>query len=381
MNNKERVEQIANLIIKGNSQNVFSKTIKVFGYQYNYYQELYGELNLYGFYDLDIKEYLAPLNIDSANHNRPGIKKDQTLYICVHDTASAAKTANALAHAKYVSNGGDGTSWHYSCGDDGVYHQIPDDEVAYHAGDGTSVSLKYTDTLVKATTINPKIEIIDNYLYFNGEKSIIKAPTLEIKNDNGTLKYYSEGAFQVGKVNTDKEEEIILNLTTASINDAGLKTIIGENGNYFLAPIYYNHTYKYVCNRLGNLGSIGIETMVNEGSNILRTWHNCAKLVAKLLIENNLNIQDVKPHHYFSGKQCPNTMRNANEWQHFLNMVEMEYEIRKLMTTDTKIILKSDINVPDGIFNEKVKPGKYSYQVIISSGDITKVVDLVTVVN
>lgn len=39
-------------------------------------------------------------------------------------------------HAEYVQNGGGGTSWHYSAGDTGIYHQIPDNERAYHAGDG-----------------------------------------------------------------------------------------------------------------------------------------------------------------------------------------------------------------------------------------------------
>ena len=71
--------------------------------------------------------------------------------------------------------------------------------------------------------------------------------------------------------------------------------------------------------------------MVNEGSNLLVTWHKCAKLVANLLVNNNLDLTCVKPHHFFSGKPCPMTMRYNKMWEYFMQMVEIEFEILKLM--------------------------------------------------
>lgn len=38
------------------------------------------------------------------------------------------------------------------------------------------------------------------------------------------------------------------------------------------------------------MNSIGIETMVNQGSDLYLTWQKTAKLVAHLLIDNNLTI-------------------------------------------------------------------------------------------
>ena len=178
MNN--RIQKVKDLLVKANNLRTYSNTFKVFGYQYNYYYNCFGDLSAYYFNPHEVIEKIAPLNSESENDNRPGTKKEKTLYVCVHDTASAAPTAGAKAHANYVCNGGGGTSWHYSCGDDGIYHQIPDDEVAYHAGDATKVTYRSDFTGVKATTKNPLIEIIDGYFYLNGNKSLIEVPDLTI---------------------------------------------------------------------------------------------------------------------------------------------------------------------------------------------------------
>ena len=79
----------------------------------------------------------------------------------------------------------------------------------------------------------------------------------------------------------------------------------------------------------GNKNSIGIETTVNSGSDIYQTWQNAAKLVADVLIRNNLTPKQVLNHNAFSGKDCPHAIRNANLWNDFMKMVEMEYLIQK----------------------------------------------------
>ena len=370
MTKVERIEKIKQLLIKGRNLSINSKTFKVFGYQYNYYTECFGDLNAYFFDKHEVIEKLVPLELD----NRPGTIKDKTLYVCVHDTASAAKTAGSLAHANYVCNGGGGTSWHYSCGDDAIYHHIPDNEVAYHAGDGTKVSYHTINTGVVATTKFPCIEIIDGYFYLNGIKSQIEIPDLTIIKEEGNYYYTSFGVVQ-GKVKGDNisEGKVELKLTTKDINDAGINTLIID-GYYHFTPIYYNKGYGYVANRLGNLYSIGIETMVNEGSNLLVTWHKCAKLVAHLLKDNDLTIEAVKPHHFFSGKPCPMTMRYNKIWDYFMQMVEIEFEVLKLLGSDIEIILDYSYPNNGGVLLEEVSDK--SYNIIIKTNDFEEKISI-----
>lgn len=378
MNNQERIEAIKKLIIKGHNNYIVPKTFKVFGYQYNYYTTIFGDLNLYWFADHEVKEAIIPLNQDSKNNNRPGKKKQAILYVCVHDTASSAPTAGALAHSNYLHAGGGGTSWHYSCGDDVVYHQIPDDEIAYHAGDGLQIQAEYTNTNVHATTLKPLIEINDGYYYFNGQKSTIKVPNLTlVDNLDGTYSLTSMGVVQKNFDHFPNRDFNVV-LTTKHINDQGLKTIIKEDGNYYLAPTYYNYTYGYIANRLGNLYSIGIETMVNEGSNLLKTYHRCAKLCAHLIKKYHLTIDDVVPHHYFSGKPCPQTMRYNQMWDTFKAMVEIEYEILMLLGDDGKIGFEcNNTNVDLGIINNDLEISqKISYTVEIKIGSLSEKITL-----
>lgn len=275
---------------------IIAKNITVYGYQFNYEHRLLGSVTNYLFEDLTIDE---SIKVSTKMSNRPGTITKK-YYIVVHDTASTASTANALAHAKYVQDGGGGTSWHYSVGNDGIYHQMPDNEVAYHAGDGHDDSSKYVlkNTGVKGTNENPVVTITaDGYYAIDGSKTTVLAPTYE------------------GKI-----------LTTENINDMGIRVVV-KDGYYYIGNTYYNTTYNKISNYGGNMNSIGMETMVNYGSDIYYTWQKTAKLVAHLMKTNNLTINDVKPHHYFSGKNCPETMRMNGMWDNFIKLVQFEYDM------------------------------------------------------
>ena len=126
------------------------------------------QLSKYWFKEHTIEEMIAPLNSESENDNRPGTIKESTQYVVVHDTASSAPTANEYAHAKYVSNGGGGTSWHYSVGDNASIHQIPDNEVAYHAGDTTQYDYTLYNTGVK---VSDKLRDAYNALFVSDYKN------------------------------------------------------------------------------------------------------------------------------------------------------------------------------------------------------------------
>ncbi len=346
-----KVEQIMDLLIKDHEKEVEIVNVTAYGYQFNYNTDVIGCVSRYWFGKHEVIEHIAPLNSESENQNRPGTLKPSTEYVTVHDTASAAPTADAYRHAQYVSNGGGGTSWHYSSGSDGIYHQIPDNEVAYHAGDGTRF-FNLLDTGVKYEHENPKITIgDDHYYYLDNKKTLIKVPEIE------------EGIYP----------------TTDMINDYGI--IIEErNHNYWMGETWYSPSYKKVANFGGNRNSIGIETMVNQGSNLSLTWHKTAKLVAHLLKDNNLTPNRVKAHHYFSGKDCPMTMRrNHSYWEHFLSYVKAEYDI--LMLLDDSIQIKFTFLTPDllddtGMVKEAKIGETVSYNIVVTDGKNTKEVTL-----
>lgn len=281
------------------------KNITVTGYQFSYEYMLMGSLSNYLFDNLEIIEKYIP----KGNQNRPGTtvngNKFKALYVTMHDTGATDKTANALRHAKYWSNKGVTTSAHFATGNDGIYQLLPYNEIGYHAGDGTTESLKFTDTKIKATSNLPATVTIskDGYFVLNGIESNILAP----KKSNGSL------------------------CTNKDLPTTGINNYVDSNtGTYWIGSTYYNTTYNTLSNHGGNLNSIGIESSVNQGSNIYLTWAMTAKLIgAEILPKNNLQPKDIKQHNTFSGKNCPQTMREANEWENFIKMCEVEYLFAK----------------------------------------------------
>ncbi|MCD4827589.1 MAG: Ig-like domain-containing protein [Acholeplasmataceae bacterium] len=75
----------------------------------------------------------------------------------------------------------------------------------------------------------------------------------------------------------------------------------------------------------GNRNGIGIETGVNDDSDLYRTWQRTAKLVAELLNRYNLPRENMKYHNDFSGKDCPRTLRNAGLIPLFEELADIEY--------------------------------------------------------
>jgi N-acetylmuramoyl-L-alanine amidase len=59
------------------------------------------------------------------------------IYITIHETDNTNKGADASAHARLQASGNSRTaSWHYSVDEAEIYQSVPDNEVAWHAGDG-----------------------------------------------------------------------------------------------------------------------------------------------------------------------------------------------------------------------------------------------------
>lgn len=281
------------------------KKIHVYGWQKEYDYLLVSSVAKYLFEDFEVIENLAPI----TNENREGIKK-QKFYITVHDTGDADAIHTAKFWSDTVKNekweqGKYAASYQYVVGNDGTYHNIPDDEIAWHAGDTTKYDYKLYDAGVNGNNENPQITISeDGYYEIDGNKSIILAP----------------------RIYKEKNGEVILDRIpkTSDINSQGILCKL-VNGRYYIGETYFNSSFMLIANRGGNNNSIGIESCINEGTDIYYTWQKTAKLVAHLLYDNSLSISDIKQHHYFSGKNCPQTIRMNGMWPHFLELVNVEY--------------------------------------------------------
>lgn len=84
---------------------------------------------------MEIIEMLAP----KGSKCRPGRKLNGFMGVTIHNTGNASKGADALAHARYLQGSGQNTaaSWHYCVDGNRATRSIPEDEIAWHAGDGS----------------------------------------------------------------------------------------------------------------------------------------------------------------------------------------------------------------------------------------------------
>jgi N-acetylmuramoyl-L-alanine amidase CwlA len=251
------------------------------------------------FEDITINKNMMP----EGHADRPGTKM-KTMYVTVHDVGGTNASENGRGISNYC-NQVTQSSWHFTVGNDGPWQQLPMDEVGWHAGDGTSVPLQFTDTGVKATSNDAAVVTIssDGYFEMNGQKTTIKAPT----KDGGAL------------------------CKTSDLPYTGINNYVdATTGTYWIGNTWWSCTYKTLANRGGNLNSVGIETCINEGSNVFYTWNITAKLIGEIILpQNGIEPKDVKQHNTFSGKNCPQTMRTANMWETFMEIVETEYLVYK----------------------------------------------------
>ncbi len=73
--------------------------------------------------------------VPETYQKRPMILRE-IRYIVIHETDNVEESADAHNHSLYItSNSTDINSWHYTVDDHSIYHHIPDEEVAWHAGD------------------------------------------------------------------------------------------------------------------------------------------------------------------------------------------------------------------------------------------------------
>lgn len=149
---------------------------------------------------------------------RPGAAR-KIEYVVIHETDNTNAGADAAAHNRFIHENGmtEPLSWHYTVDDHQIYHHLPDNETAYHAGDGMEVNS-------------------------------------------------------------------------------------------------------------GNMNGIGVEMCVNSDGDYEQTLKNAQRLAATLLYEYGLDMDALKKHQDFSGKNCPSRLLNENRWDEFCEGVRTAYE-------------------------------------------------------
>ena len=292
------VSALGKLLIENNNGTIWNENITYIGYQGNVVNNVNGSANNY--YPGTIPNVTEkPLNSEADNYS--GITISNLTYITIHDTGSSSASSNASANAAWCTNKTNtSSSWHYTIGNDGIFHQVPDNIVAWHAGDGrTTATLQDTGIAVtKSLRYRPTITMgNDGYFYLDGVKTSVKYPA---------------------------------NATPATgMNTLGIGVVV-KNGHYYIPTTRIGSQYgQVVCINGGNMQSIGIETCVNNGSDVYKTWQYTAKFVARLLVNNDLGPDRIMFHNNFANKPCPNTMTNAHKIDTFLDMCYVEYMVKK----------------------------------------------------
>lgn len=308
-------------------------------------------------------QYYAAANANEKNH---GGKMSSIEFITVHYTGNMAKGSTASANANYFATN-TSTSIHYVTGNDGVFSVLDDSYVAYHAGDGTSVKFEWFPTGVTykdGDPVYPVFGITANSKFsINGTETTISVP---------------EGTTAATKKVTDSKW----------INDMGLAFKIVD-GQYYMGTTWWCYSQVAegrICSKGGNLNSIGIESAVNPESNLWYTWQRTAQLVAKLMLENDLDITRVKGHHFYSAKDCPQPLleNDLEIWWKFIEMVEHEYDMLTKykdyqftfeLDTETTAVNNNGRVVEQPLYTEVV-----TYTVTIDNGTTSETITLSTIV-
>ena len=359
------LNDLLKLLVANNNGVVMDETFKYIGSDdgsADYEHEIYGSVNNYWAGTLPaVEKNMLDL---STNHKAGGNDNDEIKsleWIVIHDTAGSGSTSTARANSGWCTNPQNNpdtsaSSWHYTIGNDGIFQQMEENIIAWHAGDGTSwatadvnYSTTWHDTGVAYAGDRPTVTCgNDGYFYINGTKSLVQYPT-------------KEGV-------------------TPHINTVGLICVKGENGNYKIPTTWVSSGYgNAICARGGNVNGIGIETAVNMGSDVYLTWQYTAKFVAGILVRHNIGADRVFFHNNFSNKKCPNTMITAGLVDTFLKLVYAEYEVAKNYSDYTIAFTSNNPEIIDNT-GRVVKVPDYttnvSYTITVTKGGESQSVTL-----
>jgi len=97
---------------------------------------------------------------------------------------------------------------------------------------------------------------------------------------------------------------------------------------------------------IGNHQGIQVEICVNSDGDYVKAVQNAATLIAKIIKDENIAIENIVQHHFFSGKNCPRNIRAGKvPWSQFIEM------IKKASTTQNPPIETLKYRILTGTYN------------------------------
>lgn len=80
---------------------------------------------------------------------------------------------------------------------------------------------------------------------------------------------------------------------------------------------------------VGNSQGIQVEICVNSDGNYLKAVENAASLIAKIIKDEKITVQNIVQHNHFSGKNCPRNIRAGKvSWTQFMDMVKKAGDVQ-----------------------------------------------------
>ncbi len=202
----------------------------------------------------------------------------------------------------------------------------------------------------------------------NARPGTIKSSTQYIVvHDTANTNSYADAQNQANYLKNNQDTDTSWHYTIdesvciRSIPDKEVAWHAGDGGRTW-GSTYFNETYQAWSITGGSVNGIGIESCVNSSGDYGMTERNLAKLVAQLLLENNLTIDRVKQHNDFSGKNCPALLRQMGFWNRFLYLVQLEIYGQTVLKDITFTYTSTSSNISDkGVIS--AKSGTVSYTV------------------
>ena len=366
----DRLDEVLELLASFNQATVSAGNICKYNDGTNrYYEATYGAVNSYLFdaYKVD-ESYKETARANSGGHKDRTSWHGGVEFVTVHDTATL--TGNVQSIASYMATGG--TSIHYTTGNKQILAVVPEEYIAYHAGDGTGTQFQWYASGVKANDdldvynweTYPKFDLVKDgskyYFSINGQKSNVQAPT-----SNGS--------------------KTISNPSKANLPDLGPVWKV-VNGEFYLGTTWVDFSQMVagcIGSHGGNNNSIGIEMCVStSNNNMFDTYMRTSQLVADILIRYNLDLSRVKQHNTWTGKNCPQCLRAGGNWWEFMDMVKVEYIMMKEYSDITvKLTTKSDIIDSTGlVVKAPTTTQVVEYTITASDGTNSKSITLQAVV-
>ena len=385
------VEGIIDLALRAHESNPFVRyNLGIGAGNTAYYKDILGSVSkLLGNSPLVKNDkYLAQGNMSPATYGT----MSSIEFVTVHYTGNMSKGANAEANASYFVNAKD-VSIHYATGNDGVFYCLDETKGGWHAGDSGALSLvgefKWMPTGVKVQEQDPKYPVFtisqDFYYEINGFKTTVKMPepwdyqkrgTDHILNEDGTI-----------SANPRYGDDFKGRTPESFINDQGLPFKIVD-GEYYMGTTWWCYTQVYegrICSTGGNRNSVGIESCVDEGSDLWWTWQKTAQLVANIMYDHDLDITRVRGHHFFAAKDCPQPMleNDLEIWWEFIELVEAEYELLTVYKGYSVSIKSDNPEIVDDcgrVIAQPLNPTCVTYTITFTKGNTVKSIKLASMI-